>query len=236
MNHRLIGWPLQRGVARLLGLALLGASLVMGLAAHAAQEAAVVLVTRVQGTVSWAQGAGSTSRSLAPFVRLSPGARVMMSEGAGLQVTYLKSGRQETWSGKAQIAIGDTESKAAASAAAPTVKLLPATVLQALSRSDRVMGDLRDRQAMVRLRTVRVPDPVREAETLYAQMRGEAEEEDITPELVLLSRLDELEAHLRMGPALAEMQRRQPYNTSAVALHQHFTRLMQLSQESKGGN
>jgi hypothetical protein len=180
-------------------------------------------VTQSQGNVTYQLGAGK-DQPLPAFSRLASGTRVKLGDGAKLQIVYLRNGRQESWSGQAALEVGADESKA--SAGNPAVKALPPYMVATLLKSHEVMGSIHSRQGMIRVRSLMTAPKVREAEERYAEQRAQAAEDDITPEIFLLTTLDGLKAYQSMKKPLAEMLRRQPGNAEAKALHDHFMQLL----------
>lgn len=180
-------------------------------------------VTQSQGDVTYQTDGKGKAQSLPPFTRLQPGARIKMDEQAKLQLIYFRNGRQESWAGKADIAVGEEESK---SSVTPIVKVIPPAIVMTLSKSPDVMNNINTRQGMIRVRSMMTAAKVKEAEDRYGEMRAEAAEDDITPELYLLTTLDGLKAYQSMKKPMAEMLRRQPGNAQAKQLHDHFMQVM----------
>ncbi len=181
-------------------------------------------VTQSQGTVSYQVGSGK-EQPLPAFARIASGARVKIGDAAKLQIVYLRSGRQESWTGKASLVIGDEESKSSGPGV-PTVKVLQPYMIETLTKSREVMGNIHSRQGMIRVRSLMAATKVKEAEDRYAELRAQSAEDDITPEIFLLTTLDGLKAYQSMKKPLAEMLRRQPENAEAKALHDHFMLLL----------
>ena len=181
-------------------------------------------ITQSQGTVSYQVGA-DREQPLPAFARVPSGARVKVGDNAKLQIVYLRSGRQESWVGKASLVVGDGESKASGSSV-PAVKVLPPYMIETLTKSREVMVNIHARQGMIRVRSLMVATKVKEAEDRYAELRAQSAEDDITPEIFLLTTLDGLKAYQSMKKPLAEMLRRQPDNAEAKALHDHFMLLL----------
>jgi hypothetical protein len=184
-------------------------------------------VTQSQGTVSYQVGAGK-EQPLPAFARVPSGARVSIGDNAKLQIVYLRSGRQESWTGKASLVVGDEESKAsgASGSTAPGIKVLQPYMIETLTKSREVMGNIHSRQGMIRVRSLMAATKVKEAEDRYVELRAQSAEDDITPEIFLLTTLDGLKAYQSMKKPLAEMLRRQPDNAEAKALHDHFMLLL----------
>jgi hypothetical protein len=183
-------------------------------------------VTQSQGTVSYQVGSGK-EQPLPAFAKLASGTRIKLGDNAKLQIVFLRSGRQESWTGKVALVVGDDESNASgAGAPTPVVKLLQPYMVETLVKSREVMGNIHARQGMIRVRSLMAATKVKEAEDRYAELRGQAAEDDITPEIFLLTTLDGLKAYQSMKKPLAEMLRRQPDNAEAKALHDHFMLLL----------
>lgn len=172
------------------------------------------LVTQSQGAVR--QG----SAALVPFVRLAPGVRLQLADAARVQLLYLDGGRQETWTGPAELQVGAQQSQA--SGAPAQVRQLPPAVAQALARSHEVIGNPQSRQGMIRMRAVSAAR-VAEAQAAYQALREQLPEEDITPELFLLGQLLTLRAFDAMRDPLAQLLRRQPDHPQVQALHQELS-------------
>jgi hypothetical protein len=199
--------------------------LVLSLAALADAPDPGGFVTRSQGAISY-QAVGVAEQPLQAFAKLAVGTRVKLPEGAKLQIVYLRGARQESWTGKAAIEVGETESKVVGPAVVPEVKTLQPFMVETLVKSPAVMGNIHARQGMIRVRSLQAAARIREAEDRYAELRGQAAEDDITPEIYLLTALHGLKAYQGMKRPLAEMLRRQPDNAEAKALHEHFLLLL----------
>jgi hypothetical protein len=123
--------------------------------------------------------------------------------------------------------VGEVESKMIGqSANSPTVKMLPPFMVETLVKSGGVMDNIHARQGMIRVRSLLTAAKVKEAESRYTELRAQTTDDDITPEIFLLTTLDELKAYQSMKKPLGEMLRRQPDNAEAKALHDHFMVLL----------
>lgn len=184
------------------------------------------MVTLLQGQASLAGALGSTG-PVVPFMKLRQGDRIELAEGARLQILYATSGRQETWSGKAVIEVGSSESRAKSAAAEPRVKQLPAAALLRLAQAPAVLTDIRSRTGMVMVRSGGLLEKIREIETVYEQMRRDAPPEDVTPELYLVSGLYDLKLYRDMEEILADIIARQPDNAEARAIMDNLRKAME---------
>jgi hypothetical protein len=166
-------------------------------------------VTALQGLVMQI-GEDGKEWPLASLTRLVTGARLKIAPGGQLQLVYLKGGRQESWQGKAVLSIGPAASQAMTYQTAPRVKSLPAYLVQALTASP-VFGPLSEapRHAMVRVRSLGSGERQSQAERRYAELRNEADGQDILPELYLLSELEAARAFDAMPAVLDDIQARQ---------------------------
>jgi len=181
-------------------------------------------ITQVSGDTHYI-GRSNTREALKPFVRLKSGSEVQLGAKAKLQVLYLSNGRQENWIGPARFIVEDAESHALDGA--PTqAKILPKNVLAMLDKSSTTIGALQNRQGMIRVRSL---SSLRTEEVLadYRRMRPQFAEDDITPELYLLGRLDEIKAYDAMSTALEGIRMRLPGNVEAGQLLENYTAVMQ---------
>lgn len=194
--------------------------------ASAVEAEAGGFVTQSQGKVSYQAGTAK-EQPLPAFARVPSGARIEIGDNAKLQIVYLRSGRQESWTGKASLVVGDAESKASGpGAGVPTIKVLPPYMIETLTKSGQVMGNIHSRQGMIRVRSLMAAEKIKVAEDRYVELRAQSAEDDITPEIFLLTTLDGLKAYQSMKKPLGEMLRRQPDNAEARALHDHFMLLL----------
>ncbi len=182
------------------------------------------MVTQVAGSAAYSSG-GDKDKPVVSFMKVRAGDKLTLGKDAKLQVVYFENGRQESWNGAAKLTIGANESTAAAGANPPTVKKLPAIVLKQLSRAPVVVSDLKNRTGMIMVRSLPMVK-MRELDENYAVLRKEAAEDDVTPELYLLSGLHELKLYRDMKPVLEEMRKRQPNNPEVQAVYEHYSKLM----------
>ena len=182
------------------------------------------MVTQVTGSATYSSGADK-DKPVVSFMKVRNGDKLTLGKDAKLQVVYFENGRQESWSGAAKLVIGAKESTAATGAAPPQVKKLPAIVLQQLSRAPGVVSDLKNRTGMIMVRSLPMVK-MRELDENYAALRKEAAEDDVTPELYLLSGLHELKLYRDMKPVLEDMRKRQPNNPEVQAVYDHYSKLM----------
>lgn len=204
---------------RIFTLAILCAPLLAG-----AADKESGMVTQVTGGATYTSGADK-EKPVVSFMKVRAGDKLTLNKDAKLQVVYFEGGRQESWSGAAKLTIGANESTAAAGASAPQVKKLPAVVLKQLTRAPTVVSDLKSRTGMIMVRSLPMTK-MRELDENYAALRKEAAEDDVTPELYLLSGLHELKLYRDMKPVLEEMRKRQPNNPEVQAVYDHYSKLM----------
>ncbi|MBS4097908.1 MAG: hypothetical protein KGZ83_13840 [Sulfuricella sp.] len=198
---------------------------------HAA-ESDSGMITLLQGGVSYASGTDK-GKPAAAFMKLRSGDKLTLANDARIQLVYFSGGRQETWRGAAQLEIGSTESRSALPGAQPEVRQLPAIALQQLTRAPNVMNDLKNRTGMVMVRALPTREKLRELDDTYAALRKDAAAEDVTPELYLLSGLQELKLYQDMKEVLEQMRQRQPDNPEVQAIYRQYSKLMGTA-EGKG--
>lgn len=190
------------------------------------------MITLLQGNASYAAGADK-AKPAQSFMKLRSGDKLTLAADARLQLVYFANGRQESWRGAAQIEVGASESRAVTPGAQAEVKQLPAIALQQLTRAPNVMNDLKNRTGMVYVRALPTREKLRELDDTYAELRKDAANDDITPELYLLSGLQELKLYQDMKEVLEQMRRRQPDNPEVQAVYRQFSKVMSAA-EGKG--
>ena len=189
------------------------------------------MITQAQGSATYTTGQDK-DKPVVAFMKLRVGDKLTLSKDAKLQLVYFENGRQETWTGAAKVVIGTSESQASDAANPPQVKKLPAIVLQQLSRAPGVVSDLKSRSGMILVRSLPMVE-LRKLDENYTALRKEAAEDDVTPELYMLAGLHELKLYRDMKPVLEEMRRRQPNNPEVLAVHKHYSELMNPVGSSK---
>lgn len=189
------------------------------------------MITQAQGSATYTTGQDK-DKPVVAFMKLRVGDKLTLGKDAKLQLVYFENGRQETWTGAAKVVIGANESQAAGTANPPQVKKLPAIVLQQLSRAPGVVSDLKSRSGMILVRSLPMVE-LRKLDENYTALRKEAAEDDVTPELYMLAGLHELKLYRDMKPVLEDMRRRQPNNPEVLAVHKHYSELMNPSGTSK---
>lgn len=202
----------------------------LALPAAAAESGA--LVTRLQGKVGVAPG-GQSMQSLAAFYRLKAEDRLELAEGATLQLVFLQNGRQENWRGPLTLVTGSDASRCQPAPCQAEVKQLPAAVLATLSRTPTVFNNIRNRSGMVLVRSSGESDEQREAQATYRQLREQADNDDITPELYLLTRLYQLRLYREIPKVLEDMQARQPDNPELQVAQRQFNTQLQEQQRRR---
>ena len=191
-----------------------------------AQTSQGAFVTQSEGAVSF-QPPGGEQQPVLTFAHLFPGTKIAIDHAAKLQILYLQGGRQESWVGPAKFEIGAAESTAVSTGSAPKLKKLPPYLVSVLTKSREVINDIKVRQGMVRVRSLKTRRKVKKAKANYDEMRQASAADDITPEIYLLTALDGLKAYRHMRAPLAEILRRQPNNAQARELHDQFLEVLE---------
>lgn len=201
--------------------ALFLAMLLIAAGSARAQAPDVGLVNQVAGEVSYSSGSGAGK--VQAFMRVRQADRFNLPAGAQLRVVYFQNGRQETWRGPASFNAG-VEKSDVLSGAVQEVATLPAGVPQRIQRiPDLVqmakLGGIQVRGSAPKPRA----NPEQQAETAaaratYAQLRQQAPQDDITPELYLFAALQEHLQYDEMKSVADEMLRRQPASQEARQL------------------
>ena len=186
-----------------------------------AQGADVGLVNQVAGDVSYASGSGAGK--VQAFMKMRQGDRFNLAAGAQLKVVYFQTGRQETWRGPAGFRSG-TEHSEALAGAVYEVANLPLGVPQKIQRIPELLqmaklGGIQVRGATPKQRaSLEQQAEVGAARATYAQLRQQAQQDDITPEMYLFTVLQDYLLYDDMKSVADEMLRRQPGNQEAQQL------------------
>lgn len=194
---------------------------IISLPVYASETDNSIFVTNVEGA-SFYLDENKQEQPLQGFAKLSPATEIVLHKQADLQLVYLSNGQQETWKGPASFTTGTTGSENIQSETAPAVKTLPPFMLSVLMKSPEVISSIKTRQGMIRVRSLMTARKVKEAEENYRKMQRETDEKDITPEIYLITTLDELKVYNRMVRPLKTMIRKQPNNEQAKELYDQF--------------
>jgi hypothetical protein len=204
--------------AKLLSIACLAAVLCAIHPALAQVGADVALVNQLAGDVLYVGSGGKENKAQA-FMRVRQGDRFTVSAGGLLRIVYLQGGRQESWKGPASFVAGLAQSETV-SGTGPQVALLPAAVPQKIARVPELLQSARLGGVTVRGGSRARPPlsaqdeaDVAEARAIYKQMRATAAPDDVTPELYLISVLQDYSLYDELRPVAQDMRRRQPDNT-----------------------
>lgn len=180
-------------------------------------QADEALVTLVQGVVRVSVGQ-QLPAPVTPFMKLRAGDRLELAEAARVRLLYGQTGRQETWKGAAVLQVGAGATMRVSGTALAEVKQVPSAALIRLARADDVLADMRTRTGMVVIRSGGLLEQLREAESVYREMRAQAADDDVAPELYLVSALYELKLYKDIPEVIEDILRRQPGNPVAMAI------------------
>jgi hypothetical protein len=187
-------------------------------------------ITNLNGSAYYATENNDRAELLS-FIKIPQNSEVYVEENSNLQIVYLSSGIQETWSGPITFTTGDKASLYEQSSPPDNSKTLPPFMLNVLLQSPEVISSIKTRQGMIRVRSLLTARKVEEAEKNYLQMLEQVDENDITPEIYLITTLDNLRVYNRMTKPLEEMIRKQPNNLQAKELYEQFNSLMKTEKE-----
>jgi len=186
-----------------------------------AQGADAGLVNQVVGDVSYSSASGAGK--VQAYMKMRQGDRFTLAAGAQMKVIYFQNGRQETWRGPAGFRSGHENSEPL-SGTVYEVANLPVGVPQKIQRIPELLqmaklGGIQVRGTTPKQRaSLEQQAEVAAARTTYAQLRQQAPQDDITPELYLFTALQEYLLYDDMKSVADEMLRRQPGNTEAQQL------------------
>ena len=110
----------------------------------------------------------------------------MMEGSSRLQMVYFEGGRQETWLGTGELAVGNGSSTTLKGSLQPEVKTLPAILVKQLSKTPSPDGNVKT--GMIRMRSIPPYDKLDTVEKDYAEMRKKTDSSDRNPCLLYTSR------------------------------------------------
>jgi len=189
--------------------------------------AEVALVMSVQGRVL--RHADAVPVQVEAFVKLKEGDRLSLEKDTRLQLVYFENGRQETWSGPGRLDMAAQESKASGMPAAE-VKSLPLVMARQLARTPAL--DSQGRGGVTRLRAIPPRDAVAKLEATYRDLRAGAAQDDLAPEMYLLSGLYEMRELDRVEKMLGELRQGWPNNPEAALLVSLYRKAVKNARES----
>ena len=166
----------------------------------------VGMITQLSGEVSITSG--SSTQAAAPFIKVNTGDKLTLASGARVQMVYFGNGRQEVWKGGGNIEVGSLDSK---SAIKPEVSQLPPLV--ALQLAKMPVAGQQGKAGMIRMRSMGAPDASATLDKQYGDLKRNAEADDTTPEVYLLSGLIELKDFKRAKSVLAELDGKAGYKS-----------------------
>jgi len=185
-------------------------------------HADVGMLTQVSGSVSMITGSGT--QAAVPFIKVNSGDKLMLGNGARVQMVYFGNGRQEVWKSGGQVEIGSLESK---SAGKPEVAQLPPLVVNQLAKTP--AAGQQGKTGMVRVRSMSNPDTVARLDKQYKELKADLAKDDTTPEIFLLSGLIENKELSRAREVLADLGGKPGYKSVV----DHFTPIVNAAAGAK---
>ncbi len=193
-----------------------------------AESGETALVTALDGAVT--KVAPGHPQVLQAFAKLKFGDLLALDQVAKVQVVYMESGRQETWTGTGRLEI----TKAGGlghGLAEPQVKTLPLVMVRQIAKTPSL--DSQGRTGMLRLRSVATARDIAKVEESYKQMRAEADANDLNPELYLLSSMFEMRELDRVDEVLQDLQQNHAGNQQAGLLVSLYKKAVKNARESQ---
>jgi len=182
----------------------------------------VGLLTQVSGEVTYRSAlTGNQGEAAQAFMKVRLKDRFQLKKDAELRLLFYSNGRQESWKGPAGFEVQEGKTRKL-SGAKPQVASLPTRATRDVRRVPALLRRAGGRVGGTLLRgkeagdTEAVPLSAEEqaelkaARQVYQQMRSLAPKDDITPELYLLSILDDYELNAEMMVIVKKARAIQP--------------------------
>lgn len=210
--------------------ALLMLAILLALPSHLLAEIQkdTALVTTLNGFASYTDAA-SKVEAIKSFMKLREGDTVEVKSGAKLQLVYLESGEVEAWAGPSTFSIGKIKT-ASIQSGTPATRKLPSAMLDRITRTTEVMGDIRNRSGMVVVRGIgknseemkAIKAELAAVNEVYEDLRKSLPEDDITPELALFNALYRAKSYNSALSVLEKMRQKAPNDPQVTALVEEY--------------
>jgi len=210
----------------------LGAALLLGtITASAQMPAGGALVTQATGTLT--RGSTESGQHVEAFSRLREGDQVSLNPSSRLRLVYFPNGRQETWSGNGRLVIGSEASKASGRLDAQVVQL-PDILVRQIAKTPSADGQAR--AGMTRLRAIASTEQINKIENTYKQLRSQAKDDDLNPEMYLLASYLEMRELDRVEQIMQDLRARRSNDLQALALLGVYQRAVREAREAVRSN
>lgn len=176
----------------------------------------VGIVNRIAGDVTYTTASDNTPRKIQPYARIRHGDKLAVASGGEVQIRYFSTNRQEAWKGGASF-VATSAGGELLKGSKPEVTEIPAIVSQKLARVPELMNTSRIGGVVVRSLSAQKDRAQRyrevaDAMSAYEVLRAKSAEDDVTPELFLMTALIDNEMYADLKSVIQEMQKRQPNN------------------------
>ena len=196
--------------------------------AQADPRADVAMVTFIHGGVCRVAVQGP--QAVQPFVKLKQGDVLALERNARLQIVYFAGGRHETWSGKGRLEIAEAKSLRYR-LPQPAIKVLPAAIINQIAKTPVLDGQGQSR--IVRTRAIATPAAIAQVEKTYNRLRRDADQDDLNPELFLLSGLFEMRELERVEQVLGNLQKNRRGNPEVGLMVALYRKAVKNAREAK---
>jgi hypothetical protein len=187
----------------------------------------VGIVTQLSGDVTYrSEEYQKTPEKAQAFMKIVQGDYFQLEVKAIVQLVYFRSGRKETWKGPSAFIAGEVQSQVKSEKgiqAQPEVKILPSGVLEGVRRVPVLLrraglsrsGIMQIRGLGESLQKSKVPSEEERAEIAtakenYRNLRNQAKDDDLTPELYLLGILANYDQFEEMEKVIKDALKKQP--------------------------
>lgn len=178
----------------------------------------VALVGAVEGEITVHLKDG-VSQPIAPFSKISSGARIDLSDHAKMQIIYINQEKNEAWQGKSSFNVGVLGSKAISGAPESTKKVPSSLVKQLASFPNQEVSF--SRSGTVRLRNIS-GERLKEIREIYEQEKSKQEPGSYLAEASALNLMSMEGGFAEMKALLAEINAKEPPNSALASLSRHY--------------
>ena len=180
----------------------------------------VGMLTQVDGKVELvSQDAGKEPATA--FLKVANGDKLILSEGARVQIAYFETSQQEVWQGAGEVEINQGQGRSAT--LNPETRKLPPLVARQLVKTP--AGGKHGKIGMVRVRSL-CSDTLESLDKQYQEYRRAAQPDDVTPEVFLLTGLLEMKEYGKAQSVIEKLRPRISRQPAMAGVIAHFEPLV----------
>jgi hypothetical protein len=181
----------------------------------------VGMLTQVDGKVDLIAQDRGTEPATA-FLKVANGDKLILGEGARVQIAYFVTSRQEVWQGAGEVGI--IQGRGCSATLKPETRRLPPLLARQLAKTP--AGGKHGKIGMVRMRSLS-SDTLESLDKQYQEFRRAVPPDDVTPEVFLLNGLLEIKEYAKALSVIEKLRARVSRQPAMAGVIAHFEPLVQ---------